>query len=322
MEEYHWSLKTGIARTIDFEKKQLALFGVTCGIKCGNGCLYCYMSSLLRMHPAFAQIGKNPFASGYAIVDLDTPDRVTRDASRKRHRGMVQLCTFGDAWAQEAVQYDIGRRCLEAILSQSDWTVRILTKNAVVAKDFDVIERYSDRIFFGMSITSTPDKASQTAIIEPNASSISDRIAVMNEAHKHGFRTYAMLCPLLPSVADSPDQIDQLVKSAVDYGAREIFAEPVNTRGPGLKVTQEALAKYGYKDEAAAIKNIRNQKGWSRYTTQLISNVQRSVRKLSDISRLRFLLYPSRLTEEDAARIRRDDAGVVWLGEDQGILVH
>ena len=71
-----------------------------------------------------------------------------------------------------------------------------------------------------------------------------------------------------------------------------------------------------YKDEADAIKSIRNQKGWSRYATQLISNVQRSVRKLSDISRLRFLLYPSRLTEEDATRIRQDDAGVVWLGKD------
>jgi DNA repair photolyase len=313
MEEYHCSLKTGITRTIDFEKKQLAPFGVTCGVKCGNGCLYCYMPSLLRMYPAFAQIGKNPFASGYAIVDPNTPNRVAHDARRKRHRGMVQLYTFGDAWAQEAVQYDIGRRCLEAILSQPDWSARILTKNTIVVKDFDVIERYSDRILFGMSITSTPDKASQTAIIEPNASSISDRTAVMKEAHKRGFRTYAMLCPLLPGIADSPEQINQLVKSAVDYGASEIFAEPVNTRGPGLKVTQEALAKKGYKDEAAAIKNIRNQKGWSRYTMQLISNVQRSVRKLSDISRLRFLLYPSRLTEEDAIQIKRDDEGVIWL---------
>jgi DNA repair photolyase len=281
MEEYNCSLKTGV----------------------------------LRMHPAFAQSGKNPFATGYAIVDPDTPNRVARDARRKHRRSIVQLCTFGDAWAQEAMQYDIGRRCLEAILSQPGWSVRILTKNAVVAKDFDVIEQYSDRILFGMSITSTPDKAGQTAIIESNASSISERTAVMKKAHKCGFRTYAMLCPLLPGIADSPDQIEQLVKSAVEYGAPEIFAEPVNTRGPGLKVTQEALAKNGYKDEADAIKSIRNQKGWSRYATQLISNVQRSVRKQSDISRLRFLLYPSRLTEEDAARIRRDDAGVIWLGK-------
>jgi hypothetical protein len=122
-----------------------------------------------------------------------------------------------------------------------------------------------------------------------------------------------MLCPLLPGIADSQEQIDYLVKSAVHYGAMEIFAEPVNPRGPGLKVIQKELAKNGYKDEAIAINSIRNQKGWSRYVTELISKVQLSVRRFSDISRLRFLLYPSRLTEQDDARIRRDDAGIVWL---------
>ena len=59
--------------------------------------------------------------------------------------------------------------------------------------------------------------------------------------------------------------------------------------------------------------NIRTQQGWSQYATQLVSNVQRSIRKLSDISRLRFLLYPSRLKQEDATKIRQDDEGVVWL---------
>jgi hypothetical protein len=37
------------------------------------------------------------------------------------------------------------------------------------------------------------------------------------------------------------------------------------------------------------------------------------VRKHSDISRLRFLLYPFGLLPQDRARIEQDDAGVVWL---------
>jgi hypothetical protein len=39
-----------------------------------------------------------------------------------------------------------------------------------------------------------------------------------------------MLCPLLPGIADSQSQIDELVRSAVEYGAEEIFAEPVTPR--------------------------------------------------------------------------------------------
>ena len=35
----------------------------------------------------------------------------------------------------------------------------------------------------------------------------------------------------------------------------------------------------------------------------------------ANISKLRILLYPSELTPEDEARIREDDAGVIWLGK-------
>ena len=53
----------------------------------------------------------------------------------------------------------------------------------------------------------------------------------------------------------------------------------------------------------------------SHYVAELVANVQRSVRRHADISVLRFLLYPSGLTTEDEARIRKDDAGVIWLGK-------
>ena len=130
-----------------------------------------------------------------------------------------------------------------------------------------------------------------------------------------GLRTYAMFCPLLPGIADAPEQIDRLVAFAVECHAEEIFVEPVNPRGPGLRLAQEALDSRGFHEEAAAVACIRRKTEWSRYVLRVIQNVQRSVRAHYDIDRLRFLLYPSRLTHEDAARIRQDDAGVIWLGK-------
>jgi len=313
MEVYEYEMKTGITRTKEFEKKGLAAYSVNCGLKCGHDCTYCSTGAMLRTHKAFKKLGLNPFGNGYAIVDPDTPIRIIRDIRRKRIRGLIQLCTTVDPYSPEAQENNIGRGCLLVILSQPGWTIRVLTKNAAVANDFDVIEIEPDRILLGMSITATPDKAKIMSVIEPNASSIPERIAVMKQAHKRGFRTYGMFCPLLPGIADSPEQIEQLIKAAVEFGAEEIFVEPVNPRGPGLKLTRQALADNGYLDEAAAIESIRTQKSWSQYTTRLISNVQQSVRRLYDINRLRFLLYPSRLTKADASRIRQDDAGVVWL---------
>lgn len=316
MKVFETTLKRGITRTKEFERKKLASFAVNVGTKCGHGCHYCSSGTLLRMHHSFKEVGESPFASGYAIVDSGTVERVEIDARRIRDRGMVQLCTTVDAWAPEAQAHDLGRGCLEAILGESDWTVRVLTKNAAVADDFDVIEKHKERVLVGLSITATEDQTDIMSVIEPYASPIADRTAVMKQARELGLRTYAMFCPLLPGIAAAPDQIDSLVKSAVAWGAEEIFAEPVNPRGPGLRLTQEALAGAGYHAEATALEAIRNRNVWSKYVSTLISNVQRAVRKYSDIERLRVLLYPASLTQAYVDAIHKDDAGVVWLAKE------
>ena len=315
MKTHNYRLKIGITRTKEFQRKKLATHAVNVGTKCGHGCRYCSSGSLLRMHRSFSELGLNPFGSDYAIVDPYTPERVAAAARRTRNRGMIQLCTTVDAYSPEAQQHDLGRRCLQAILAEPGWTVRILTKNAAVAGDFELISRHRDRVLVGMSITATPDKATTISVVEPHASPIPERITVMREAHRLGLRTYAMFCPLLPGIADDSAQIDKLVRFAVDCGAEEIFTEPVNPRGPGLRLTEEALQDNGFDDVATAIANIRRRGNWSQYVVRLIANIQHSVRAHSDIGCLRVLLYPSRLNPADEVQIRRDDEGVVWLGK-------
>lgn len=65
----------------------------------------------------------------------------------------------------------------------------------------------------------------------------------------------------------------------------------------------------------AVIDSIRYKENWPWYATRSIKNIQKSVRQLYDIRKLRFLLYASRLESQDIARIKQDDAGVIWLGK-------
>ena len=313
MRIHQTTLRAGITRTLEFERKGLATHAVNIGTKCGHDCLYCSTGAILRMHHSFKDAGEDPFGHGYAIVDPTTPERVARDAERIRDRGMVQVCTLVDAWAPEAKEHDLGRRCLEAILAQPGWTVRVLTKNAAIVDDFDFIKQHRNRILVGLSITATPDNQKVSQVIEQNASPMSERIAALGKACDMGLRTYAMFCPFLPGIADSPAQVDQLIRLTVSCRAEEIFVEPVNGRGPGLKDCQAALQREFRSAEAMAIEEIRQGKSWSPYVADLIAKTQRSVRRHSDIAKLRFLLYPSRLQPEDRARIEQDDAGVIWL---------
>ena len=116
-----------------------------------------------------------------------------------------------------------------------------------------------------MSITATPDKADIIEILEPNASSIPERMTVMNEAARNKFRTYAMLCPLMPAIADDSKSIDEMVKFAAAINAEDIFAEPINPRGASLKNCQNALELWEYEKEAKAFESIRNGKYRERY---------------------------------------------------------
>jgi DNA repair photolyase len=313
-------LKTEITRTKEFEKKGLAQYAINIGAKCGHGCLYCSTGAMLRTLGVFKHVHENPFAFGYAIVDPDTPLRVTDRAKRGRKRGLVQLCTTVDAWAPEAQEHNLGRRCLDAVLKEPGWTVRILTKNAAVEKDFDLLEQRKDRVLVGLSLTATKDKARIMSIVEPNASPTSERMRVLREAHKRGLRTYGMLCPLLPGIADSPEQIDKLIEFLLDKCyVEEIFVEPVNPRGKGLILTEEALRSAGYDAEADAVSAIRHHEEWSKYCRGLLKSVQDSLRARNSLDKLRYLLYPQNLTPDDKQWIESHSKGVKWLTKKKAV---
>ena len=307
------TLKTDIASTKEFAKKGLAQFAINVGTKCGHDCLYCSTGATLRMHRSFEAAHEDPFGTGYAIVDPETPTRVAEAAKRIKDRGLVQLCTTVDAWSPEAQKYNLGRRCLEAMLSEPGWTVRILTKNAAVSKDFDLIEKHRDRVLIDFRSRRCRAAPILCRRLSHTPSSIPDRMAALQKTHRRGLRVYGMLCPLLPGIGNHPADIAQLVNFCLECGVEEIFAEPVNGRGSGLKHLEEGLVSNAYPEEAAAINKIRKDKNWSAYTRQLLQDIQSDLRSRKSSDKLRFLLYTSSLTPEDRAAIKKDDAGVKWL---------
>ena len=306
------ALVGGINRSEEFERKGLAKYAINCGLKCDHDCLYCSTASFLGRNALFSATGEKVDGVGYAIIDPNLPDIVAQKARSMRARGLIQLSTTVDAWSPEAQKHQIGRRCLEAVLSQPDWTIRILTKNAAVAKDFDVVEKYRDRVIVGLSLTTVPSRNAMAAAIELKASLVSERVAALQEAHRRGLRTYAMLCPLPPGIGDDEACIRELVDLAIGFGAEEFFAEPLNVR-VGFDNAVNALRDAGFTREADAVADIKDGGIWSGYTRKLIETIQSALRRRRRLKDLRFLLYPERLTRQDATWIKKHGEGVVWL---------
>jgi DNA repair photolyase len=285
--------ESGIVRSRKLEEKRLASYAVR--IASGSG-----------GSPGCATLGPN------------APEHVARDARCIKGKGTLQLCEAMDAWSPQARRHDLGRLCLEAILDASSLTVRILTGRAEVQQDFDLIEQHRDRVLLGMRISGAPHQDEALRVIEPDASPIGERMAVMQEAAKRGLRTYVMLSPLLPGIGATSTALFQMLHFAEECRAEEVFAELPDPYGPELKRYSEGLATAGFQKESEAVGRIQGGAQWSRYVAQLWAMFRAHAHRFFTPDKLRFLVYPSGMDDDDLAGIWLSGEGVVWLGRSAG----
>jgi len=308
--------KCAITRSPEFEKKQLATHALNIGVLCGHGCLYCSTPAILRtqpkLFPEYEGSAFKAFAAGAAVVDPTTPDRLDRDLASLQPTDTVMLSTLTDAWSPEAQTYGLGRKCLEKLLRESKARVRILTKNAAVANELDLLSEYRDRVTLSLSITAPLSKEKVAEVLEPKASSIKERLDALQAAHEAKVPIFGMLCPCLPGVANRLGYLEEMLDMILPFEPETIWAEPVNPRGPGLRLCQEALVDAGFIAIANEVRFIRGQREHAHYTTRLIGTLQTATANLGLKPRLKILVY------EDGEGFAGDASSVVWLKRESG----
>jgi len=299
----------GINESKGFTKKKLANYTLNTGLSCGHQCQYCSSPGVLRLHPLFKNMSSySYFQDGGVIVDSNTPNRIGRQAKKLGESDVILFSSTSDPYAPEAQEHNLGRRCAEIILKESKATLRVLTKNAAVEKDFDLFAQSPGRVIVGLSVTALPSKQNVIDVIEPNASPIAERLAAYEKANEMGIRTFGMLCPLLPELTTSYDDISELVETMLMVDAEAIWVEPVNNRGRNLPLCQKALKEAGMEGLAYNIEEIRSAEMHTLYTDDLIDTATNVARDLDCLDKLKILVYGK---PED--HYCKDDTAVIWL---------
>ena len=164
---------------------------------CGHACIYCYAPAVLRKK-------RTEFVS-HPAPRKEIVKRLEKDAARFKGDDREILLSFtSDPYQPIETELEITRSALK-ILIHHGLHFAILTKGGRRAlRDFDLLEGYN-RCRFGMSF-SLLDEA-ETARWEPNATQVSERIEVLNEAHHRGIRTWACMEPVI-----DPEQILELIR--------------------------------------------------------------------------------------------------------------
>lgn len=171
-------------------------------VGCQHGCSYCYARFMKRFTGH-----KEPWGE-FVDVKINAVDLLYGEITKKK-RGRVWVSGVCDPYQPLEARYKLTRQCLE-ILAQNNWPVTIQTRSPLVLRDIDILKEMQG-LEAGLSITTADDAIRK--LFEPNASPISERIKALDELHKAGIKTYAMVAPMLPGA----EKLAELLKGKIDF---------------------------------------------------------------------------------------------------------
>ena len=181
---------------------------------CEHGCAYCYA------RPTHEYLGFN------AGLDFETKIIVKHDAA-----ALFREFLSRDAWQPEPITFSgvtdcyqpaerkfrLTRQCLEVALGCRQ-PIGIITKNALVLKDLDLLREMARRniVHVFLSITSLDAELART--MEPRTSSPTARLRAVQTLAESGIPVGVMVAPVIPGLNDS--EIPAILDAARAAGAQ------------------------------------------------------------------------------------------------------
>ena len=211
---------------------------------CLHGCVYCYANFMRR----FSGHLKDPWGS-FVDVKVNLLDVLAKELPR-RPGGSIWLSSVCDPYQQVEAKYKLTRGSIELVSKYSKFTISILTKNALVLRDLDLLRAMKDRVDVGFTITTFNNRAQQ--IFEPHASHVKDRIDAIRQLVDAGLETWVFIAPILPYVTEI--ELEDGLRQLADAGVQKLMTDRYNARG---LIIAQTLAAYKVWDSNCDIEQIR-----------------------------------------------------------------
>ncbi|HWQ72244.1 MAG TPA: radical SAM protein [Desulfitobacteriaceae bacterium] len=206
-------------------------------IGCVHGCIYCYASFICRFTAHREKWGK------FLDVKANLPEVLAKQLTgrRKKIEGKVLLGTVTDAYQPAEARYKITRSVLKLLAEYQLLEVHILTKSALVQRDFSLL-RQMRACEVGLTITTMDRNVSK--VFEPGASSPQLRLAAARQLLKSGIPVWVFIAPLLPGLADTEEALSSLLHILKETGIKEILLDYLNPYTSVVYSVKNAYRRY------------------------------------------------------------------------------
>lgn len=150
------------------------------------------------------------------------------------------------------------RGCLE-VLARHRHPVGIITKNALVTRDVDLLAELAERdlVAVRLSITSLRDEV--TGAMEPRTSRASGRLKAVEKLAEAGVPVGVMVAPIIPGLTD--DEMPAILRAAADAGATHASYTVVRLPGAVEPLFSEWIERAFPERAAKVLGRIRELRG-------------------------------------------------------------
>ena len=181
---------------------------------CEHGCSYCYA------RPGHEYLG---FSSGLdfetrILVKENAPELLHKELSAPRWRPqVVGLCGVTDAYQPVERRLELTRRCLQ-VFAEFRNPVQIITKNALVTRDIDILSGLAAHQAAAVCLSITTLDPELHRRMEPRASHPQQRLRAVRALAEAGIPVGVNVAPIIPGLTDH--EIPAILAAARTAGAR------------------------------------------------------------------------------------------------------
>ncbi|MET0464469.1 MAG: PA0069 family radical SAM protein [Chitinophagaceae bacterium] len=181
---------------------------------CEHGCIYCYARNV---HEYWGYSAGLDFEQKI-IVKINAPELLKKQLMHPKWEVMpIMLSGNTDCYQPAEQKYRLTRGLLE-VCNQFNQPVGILTKNAWIIKDKDVLQELAKKKLVSAMVSITSFNEDLRRVMEPRTTTAKQRLKVIEELSSAGVRMGVMLGPMIPGLNDH--EMHSIMKSAADAGAK------------------------------------------------------------------------------------------------------
>ena len=210
---------------------------------CSHGCIYCdSRSKCYNMNHDFEDIE----------VKSNALELLENTLRRKRKRCMIGTGAMTDPYIPLEQRLQHTRKAL-LLIEKYGFGVALQTKSSRVLRDLDVLKRINEKTKAVVQITLTTADEALCKIIEPNVSTTSERFEALKTLRDAGIPTVVWLCPILPYINDTQENIRAILDMCVEAKVRGVLCF-------GMGVTmREGNREYFYRQLDRHFPNIKQR---------------------------------------------------------------